>query len=778
MAIYTRRLDKSEFTLSVTNYDAFFDPNELLDGVLSPSTRWFDFGLPIGSGFSFLPETNTGANLGVWSDEASDQDGNFQVPLTIEFNFSSRTVSSVYLDFDEKGPVYATLMRVRYLDSLDNELWNQLVENSVSHFVYAPGSVDNVAKVVVEFLRVNLPYCKMRLSECDLGIIDIWSLMESPSRRLHSKVEIIYIKPFEEEIPTTVTSPDADPLTNVDQVSNGILTPDRRWFSFGAGPIDSGFSLYPDDASSYEVGWWSDEISDSNGTFDTPLTITLEYTSRITLSIQVIGDSLWDIYPVDFDVEAFNGVTSVYSKSITGNTEVNYIDNLEGSSFTSDKVVLTIHKINKPETKARIVEFALTVKDIFYDDTVLTIDYLEELYYYDGSIPIGAVSADEIIIKLRDFEKRFDIQNANSPVSSELKKNRRVKAWLGAERDTGAIDWYYLGTFYSYNWSIDRDAGMATVVARDFLELLRTSEYKRDIFVDTTVYDLFEDVLTDFGLTSEQYSISTAFQSITFPYMWYPKGSHRQALSLLAKNSLATVVVDRDDKIIIEDTQPTAEVKFEYKDSTNLFSRDYPLAWTDQTNEVQVVVNNYGEDTAKSVIDYGTVISIDAGQFEDLELIYSSEPIKNNITVTLTAGPNITYTIQNTYSWGCVLRLTNNGVSTETVTRIEISGVPIVSKSQSITIARDQDSIDDSGLFTTSFPGQFIQDLSYSNTIASAILSRFSLSSKDIRLDNRGHIALPPGSRIRVDDTEYMLLRQDLHYGGGLTSVVDAKIIE
>lgn len=42
--------------------------------------------------------------------------------------------------------------------------------------------------------------------------------------------------------------------------------------------------ILPDDLSSIDLGYWSTEMSDENGDFDTPITITRTYTGNYTSS--------------------------------------------------------------------------------------------------------------------------------------------------------------------------------------------------------------------------------------------------------------------------------------------------------------------------------------------------------------------------------------------------------------------------------------------------------------------------------------------------------------
>jgi len=779
MAVVSRRLDPSELTIVATNYNTNTDPDQAIDTVLSPTYKWFDMGEDLTGQLHFLPVDFSTISMGVWSEEFSGAGGVFSSPLTLTLTFSARTVDSIFLDFDDKAFNFATQLRVRYFDSIDTELLNITVANSKLHMAYNTGSVDNVAKVEVQVLELNKVGSRAKVLEFNVGVIDDWALMISPSRIIQSKVEITYLTPFQEELPSTVTAPDTNTAVNKDQVANGILEADRKWFSFGSGPIGSGFSFISTDPDAREIGWWSSSLSDLNGEFTTPPVITLDYSSRLTLSVQIVGDEKVGVYPVDFTVKAFDGVTEVYSNTVVGNTLANWIDNLSGTSFASTKIELTINKISRPNTVARLVEFGTSAKDLFFDDTVVSINYLEELYYTDGNLPIGAVSTDEITIQLKDEDRRFDVQNPDSPVSQELKKNRRIKVWFGVDRAPGDTVWYPLGTFYSYNWKVKRQENIAQIIARDLLEVLRTTEYNINVQTDVTLYDAFENIFIDYGLSPSEYYIDPTFTSIIFPFLWFEKGSHRSALQKLARNSLANVTVDRDDKYIIENTQPTTEVKFKFSDSTNIFATDYPLGWVDQANQVQVQYRTYQYTTLQEVFNDTTVVSIPASTTIRQEIQYNNNAVRSDITVNLTAGPNITHSVVETYSWGVVIDFTNAGGVSEDITLLTIDGYYLQETSLKTVTASDPIEIADAGLINIPVTDlTLVQNETYASALATELLSRYGLQEQDIDMDTRGHVNLLPGSKIVANEKEYMLISQELSYAGGLESEVRGKIVK
>ncbi|HUM45128.1 MAG TPA: hypothetical protein PKI14_19450, partial [Fervidobacterium sp.] len=56
-----------------------------------------------------------------------------------------------------------------------------------------------------------------------------------------------------------------------------------------------------------------------------------------------------------------------------------------------------------------------------------------------GSLPVGNISSNEITLALNNEDKKFDIDNEQSPLKNLLKPNRRIQAWLGTETSNSWI---------------------------------------------------------------------------------------------------------------------------------------------------------------------------------------------------------------------------------------------------------------------------------------------------------------------------------------------------
>ncbi|MDQ4678636.1 hypothetical protein, partial [Stenotrophomonas maltophilia group sp. RNC7] len=115
------------------------------------------------------------------------------------------------------------------------------------------------------------------------------------------------------------------------------------------------------------------------------------------------------------------------------------------------------------------------------------------------------ITSNEITITLSNKDRKFDAGNTQSPLYEMLKPNRRIKAWLGIERDRGEKEFVPLGIFWSGDWEVTEEGISAKVSGRDRLESLSKSTYEYTGPREDNLYNLALNVLTDAGLTPDEY---------------------------------------------------------------------------------------------------------------------------------------------------------------------------------------------------------------------------------------------------------------------------------
>jgi len=97
------------------------------------------------------------------------------------------------------------------------------------------------------------------------------------------------------------------------------------------------------------------------------------------------------------------------------------------------KQELIITKWSHAGRQAKIIEFFTSIREVYETGDLVSVKLLEEREASQGSLPVGNISANEVTIVLNNEDKKFDIDNEQSPLKNLLKPNRRIQVWIGAD---------------------------------------------------------------------------------------------------------------------------------------------------------------------------------------------------------------------------------------------------------------------------------------------------------------------------------------------------------
>src|SRR5206468_4724631 len=248
-------------------------------------------------------------------------------------------------------------------------------------------------------------------------------------------------------------------------------------------------------------------------------------------------------------------------------------------------------------------------------------------------------------ITINNESGKFDVGNKYSSLFGMLRKNRRVRAWLGTDITDGIIEWYPLGTFWTMDWNAPRSGIFASTTARDRMELLRTTDFtKSQVYVNQTIYWLCETVLVDAGLKPEEYVIDTNLNSYTIPYSWFNRMSHRDALVRIASTGLIRVYCNRLGQVVIEAYAPQPYPICEFTEDDNVFDINHPLVWSQIVNYVEVKVSTMVPSAQKAVytLPSSQAIPIPANSTSVETINFDYLPVMNAQPPVMTASTGIT----------------------------------------------------------------------------------------------------------------------------------------
>ena len=266
---------------------------------------------------------------------------------------------------------------------------------------------------------------------------DFLDKMKADRRQVLARVEIDYTDPFLDQSIEIEASENAN-VSYPEQTADSVQESTHKWASVdGSWVLDGTYHLAPppDKLSQYQFGWWGKQLAGAGGAFAAPYpALTVAHLPRPIRQLKVVGDTAREEYPVDFNIRLYGpDDTLLKTETVTGNTQVNWSKTLAVPVLDVAKQVLEITRWSHEGRQAKIIEFFTSIREIYEIGDLMSLHLLEEREASQGSLPVGNISANEITLVLNNEDKKFDIDNENSPLKNLLKPNRRIQVWLGIE---------------------------------------------------------------------------------------------------------------------------------------------------------------------------------------------------------------------------------------------------------------------------------------------------------------------------------------------------------
>jgi len=267
--------------------------------------------------------------------------------------------------------------------------------------------------------------------------------MKADRRHVVARCEIDYTDPFMDQSIEIEANENAN-VSYPRQTADNVLEATHKWASLdGTWDLTTGeyhLAPSPDKLTQAQFGWWGAQLAGPGGAFSLPYpTLTVRHLPRPARQFRVVGDSSREEYPVDFQIKLYSqDNTLLYTETVIGNTEIYWNKSLDSQILDVAKQELIIMKWSHAGRQAKIIEFFTSIREVYETGDLVSLRLLEEREASQGSLPVGNISANEVTIVLNNEDKKFDIDNEQSPLKNLLKPNRRIQVSLGFE---GALVW-------------------------------------------------------------------------------------------------------------------------------------------------------------------------------------------------------------------------------------------------------------------------------------------------------------------------------------------------
>jgi hypothetical protein len=608
---------------------------------------------------------------------------------------------------------------------------------------------------------------------------NVHTLMDSMERKVYCKVEITYTDP-NTDADTIITVLGTAAGTETEALVDGTDVSKYKWFSLSNNTLDG--TNHPIDAQQlYPAGWWGTKISDDYGSFAEPEIITIQFSNRTLDILKVDGDDRLDEYPVDFTIQLYNNETLMHTETVTNNTTVHWTK-IIASHDNVNKLIMTVTKINTPYNNLKLTELFTSTKITYQEEELEYVNILEEIEYEAGAVTLGAISSNEVDLCLDNSSKLFSFGNDTSKLKDKLRRNRKVIVWFGVEVVPNEIEWHQMGVYWTTEWKTPTGSLAAYATARDRLNLLEDTDFdSSDVYLNKSLAELFGIVFADAGLNADEYIIDTSLNNIIIPYAWFDKMSHREALQRLAGCALIKVYCNRTGQIVAGPLSPTQNIMNRFLDDTNIFEKDFPLAWSSIVNYVEATTTKITVGATDTIFTTDEPISIPANSELTLTYNFDNVPCVNIQAPTITSDPEITIKSCATHCWGFDITLQNSAATSKNVTGIAATGQIITPQPGTTITCKNTTSINTDGKVKMSIKHDFIQDAVYAQSLATNVLNQYSISRQDVMLNCKGDIAIQLEDKIGVETftadqiQDYVTIRQEYKWNGYLEATTYAK---
>jgi len=601
-------------------------------------------------------------------------------------------------------------------------------------------------------------------------IAKIHTVMKAPSRRIYGKVAITYTDPM---LDSGVDSIDASPEaynSALMQLLDNDTEVDNLYFTLYSNDLTG---TYHPTSIDNQVGWTSDIVSDANGYLSGTPFILIKFPPKPLFRFTIYFDDSHGSVAENFDVTFTNSQGVSETVSITDNKDAIVVLLQDRAFIEAVSVRIDFYKVTKgghPVVVLDIPTFS-TVTYVGYQDesNLISMHLLEELTYEDEVEALGGVSANEIVVVLDNVNKDFNFNNQLSPVAKQLQRNRKIEPWLGTKVDGDEIEWYKLGTFWSYSWDVPFNSLTASVTGFDTIGLLGTTSFtNHQVLKDKSLGELIDYVLTDAKLLLDflEWNVADELYDEIIPYAWFANGSHAAALRKISEAYPMHIYCDRQGRIVAAPQKLNFDTYVDvWSDDTNVIEKTYSSLYTVLPNLINVSVV-----TPRVMLDE---LVNDSFEFDVVDtptrILNFNKPYLSDITVTVDKDSTVSYTYK-AYSWGIEFSFTGTGE----VRSIVCNGNALDLSTTSIITRRDDMSIKSNGAITRDIASDFIQTKALANYLTTRLFELSSNDIYDVDVTYRGDIALTINDPILLLDgiapnNSYNIKRHELTWDGGLS---------
>ena len=263
-----------------------------------------------------------------------------------------------------------------------------------------------------------------------------------------------------------------------------------------------------------EVGWWSNQMSNSSGNFATPLVLVIDFT-QVHSSLGLTLTFSEFAYCNNLKIQYYDSSNTL----ITDDTYYpdNYEYFCEKTVANYRKIVITFYSTNVPYRYLKLYKILYGKGVLFEGDNLISANLLEQVNLLSDELSINTVN-----FVVHSDDDRFNILNPQG-VYATLQQRQRLDVYQLKE-DT----MHNMGTFYIESWQSKNDNKME-FNGIDLVGLLDKSTFDGGMYTNITAEDLIEQIFASAEFDDDLYLIDDEIKNILLTG-YIPVCTHREAL--------------------------------------------------------------------------------------------------------------------------------------------------------------------------------------------------------------------------------------------------------
>ena len=327
--------------------------------------------------------------------------------------------------------------------------------------------------------------------------------------------------------------------------------------------LDGSPSGFPDNPVGKNLGWWSNQVSDENGIFETPIVLTLTATEKYSSSgITLVFDVPNEAYSNDINIKWYDGDTLL--NDVDFQPDAPYYFCSQKVEYYN-KVVITFKASNLPFNRLKVHSVEYGSRIVFYGEELRNAKVIQEINLLSTEISINTF--DFTLDSKHDIDYVFqERQPVNVYFNDKLRATSFVKT---AKR---------------------RSKNLWDIQSEDYIGILDGTSFYGDIYSQYSAETLLSDIFTT---AKVPFKISTDISDI-YLSGYLPISTCREALMQVA---FATgLVVDTSDSDVVEiyrlDEAVTQSIPLERIKQGQSFEEDTRVTAVEVTGHFYLPANN------------------------------------------------------------------------------------------------------------------------------------------------------------------------------------------